>query len=264
MVRDTKSNIPHDVPFGFRGFRWEPTDEQDVVILFGRLLEHLPRPLAIENARTGFPDCKAVDTETGEVVRIEFELNASHFFRDHRGRGEGCDWIVCWHNDLDSTPDDSPTIVALDTMVDAVAPGLVLNRLPPSLTPQAAFHRRVSGLDVREQGTIERLLQFGAGDGLRIVWPETNGASFTVRGPLHGKLDVEYFKVSCSGRLSVAFSRWVHVDQDFKADLASRLNGAIGVKCFNGSGKAGWELSEIFRTDRAVDLFIGEWKRLTA
>jgi hypothetical protein len=39
-----------ELPSGFRGLRWEPTDEQDVLVLFGRLLDHLPRPLAIENA----------------------------------------------------------------------------------------------------------------------------------------------------------------------------------------------------------------------
>ena len=57
-----------------RCLTWEPSNEQEVVVLFGRLLDHMPRPVAIEFVQTGFPDCKAIDVETREPLWIEFEL----------------------------------------------------------------------------------------------------------------------------------------------------------------------------------------------
>src|SRR5438552_4051230 len=106
------------MPTGFRGLRWEPTNEQEVVFLFGKLLNHLPRPLAIESIRTIFPDCRATDSETGEIITIEFELLASHFFRDHATRAERCQWVVCWQDDVKDKPTSCPRIVALDVLVE--------------------------------------------------------------------------------------------------------------------------------------------------
>jgi hypothetical protein len=158
----------NEIPSGFRGMRWEPTDEQDVVVLFGRLLDHLPRPLAVENVRTGFPDCRATDSETGDEICIEFELKASHFVRDHSRRTEKCDWIVCWHDDLETKPKKFPQIIALDGIVERVAPALVLNRFPSTAQPIDVFRARAAGLPIPRIGRCagnvqEALARFALG-----------------------------------------------------------------------------------------------------
>ena len=79
--------MTEEIPSGFRALRWEPTNEQEVVMLFGRLLGYLKRHLAIEFVQTGFPDCKATDSETGDEIWIEFELYAGHFKRKPRRSG---------------------------------------------------------------------------------------------------------------------------------------------------------------------------------
>jgi hypothetical protein len=253
-----------ELPPGFRGLRWEPTDEQDVVVLFGRLLDHLPRPLAIENVRTGFPDCRATDSETGEAICIEFELKSSHFVRDHSERTEKCDWIVCWRDDLDTKPPEFPQVVALDGIVAHLTPPLVLNRLSATARPVDVFRARAAGLPIPQQRIIERLLTFGGAGALRIDWPETNGACFTVRGPIAGLGDIEYFKVSSAGRVGVAFSRWKGAAADIRSDVAVRLNEAVGSESFSGRGKTGRHISELFRTDASVDQFIRVWQEVGA
>lgn len=251
-----------DIPRGFRGLRWEPTDEQDVVVLFGRLLDYLPRPLAVENVRTGFPDCKATDSETGDEICIEFELKASHFFRDHSGRSEKCDWVVCWNDDLETKPPKSPRVVALDAIVDRVMPTLILNRLSATESQLGAFRLRLAGLSVPQQQVIERLLEFGGTEGLRTDWPETNGACFTVRGPVAEFSDIEYFKVSSTGRLGVPFYRWGRVPKTVKTDVAARLNKAICSESFSGTGKTGRDISEILCADTSLEKFIRVWQEL--
>jgi hypothetical protein len=136
------AEMNREIPLGFRGLRWEPTDEQDVVVLFCRLLDHLPRPLAVENVRTGFPDCKATDSETGDELSIEFELKSSHFLRDHSDRTEKCDWIICWHDDLETKPWGFPQVVALDDIVERLSPGVVLNRCFSAAKPVDVFRAR--------------------------------------------------------------------------------------------------------------------------
>ena len=139
------------IPSGFRALRWEPTNEQEVVMLFGRLLGYLKRPLAIEFVQRGFPDCKAADSETGDEIWIEFELYSSHFYRDHSKRSEKCDWIVCWHDDLNGAPPPSwsrsrtpPEIISLDKIVDTFDQKAVLIRRRPGATQEEYFRSRKS------------------------------------------------------------------------------------------------------------------------
>ena len=175
------------IPKGFRGLRWEPTNEQEVVVLFGRLLDHLDRPLAIESVGTTFPDCKATDSETEQPICIEFELYSSHFFRDHvkrKKRPERCDWVVCWHDDLSDKPSlpEWPRIVALDQIVEHHPEALVLNRRPVHATPAEAFSFRIAGSSLRHQEIAQQLMRFGQTQAnLKVSWPETNRACFTVR-----------------------------------------------------------------------------------
>jgi hypothetical protein len=97
--------IPPSV--GFRGFIWEPESEQDVVVLFGRLVERGDIQLGLDYTWTAFPDCVAIDTSTGTTVNIEFEFRSSSFLThvvewrqlaavDASARW----WIVWWKDDL--------------------------------------------------------------------------------------------------------------------------------------------------------------------
>ena len=147
----------------FRGLLWEPSNEQEVVLLFGRLLHLLPRPLAIEFVQTGFPDCKARDLATHEVLWIEFELHSSHYRRDHHKanspRLEKCDWIVCWRHDEKNVL-GLPPVTALKDLIDAQPnPGeYIRNRRPPGATHEEYFHSRVRALPEHHQHVIRRLL----------------------------------------------------------------------------------------------------------
>lgn len=95
----------------FRGMVWEPATEQEVVVLFGRFLPDLDAAIAINHARTPFPDCVAVATErdgSTKTLNIEFEYRSSSFRAHHsewadlRASDLSARWlVVCWHSDLD-------------------------------------------------------------------------------------------------------------------------------------------------------------------
>ena len=86
---------------GFRGLLYEPTYEDEVLILFSMLIPSLRDEYVINRYSGAFPDCFA--TRNGQEVGIEFELLSSHFF-DHghneSDRLEKCDMLVCWRNNL--------------------------------------------------------------------------------------------------------------------------------------------------------------------
>jgi hypothetical protein len=92
-------------PTNFRGLRYEPVNEQGVVLLFGMLAEDLG--YMIEAVQKGFPDCEAmrqVAPERWQRVNIEFEVESKNF-RDHGHPLTGCDVIVCWRHNWDACPD---------------------------------------------------------------------------------------------------------------------------------------------------------------
>jgi len=62
----------------FRGLRYEPSYEDEVLILFSMLIPHFKDRFVIDSYTGAFPDCYA--TRNGEAVGIEFELLSSHFF----------------------------------------------------------------------------------------------------------------------------------------------------------------------------------------
>ncbi len=92
-------------PTNFRGLRYEPVNEQGVVLLFGMLAKDLG--YLIEAVQKGFPDCEAmrqVAPERWQRVHIEFEFESKNF-RDHGHPLTGCDVIVCWRHNWDDCPD---------------------------------------------------------------------------------------------------------------------------------------------------------------
>lgn len=240
----------------FRGLLWEPSDEQEVVMLFGQLLDYLPRPLAIEYVQTGFPDCKAVDTETGEPVWIEFKLYSSFYDRVYKKRLEKCDWIVCWSNDLEVEQLNGRAIVALDAIVDRQPTrSFILNRRPPGSSQSEYFQLRIGGLSAQHQFVIRQLLDFAKIENLPVEWPKTNGA-FTVRN------GIELFKVYANGRIGTPFNRWKsRVSPEETTRLVDELNQALKKSFFSSSGKGGGDIADLMPDKSAVSHYIEVWRR---
>jgi hypothetical protein len=100
-----KGRSTYGNPTNFRGLRYEPVNEQGVVLLFGMLAEDLG--YLIEAAQKGFPDCQAlrqVAPDRWQRVNIEFEFESKNF-RDHGHPLTGCDVIVCWRHNWPNCPD---------------------------------------------------------------------------------------------------------------------------------------------------------------
>ena len=86
--------------------------EQEVVFLFSKLHRDLGFPY-IKEIRQAFPDAIALD-ENNEEKRIEFKVFASDFDYDPKG----CDFIVCWENDLDKVQTEKlPKIISLKLFI---------------------------------------------------------------------------------------------------------------------------------------------------
>src|SRR3990170_7734046 len=83
----------------FRGLLYNPTLDNEVVMLFGLLIPHLPDSFAIEKGDSGtFPDCFAM--RNGQRIGIEFELFASYFNHQNNDNLTKCSLLVCWKNDI--------------------------------------------------------------------------------------------------------------------------------------------------------------------
>ena len=109
-----------NIPADFRGFAGDPRSEIEVVFLFGllydHLLEYMELPFVVTEINDAFPDCEAINTSTGNVVHIEFELKSSHY-TSHRHPLDGCDYIVCWEDDWPGSP---IPVVSLKKMVESM------------------------------------------------------------------------------------------------------------------------------------------------
>jgi hypothetical protein len=115
-----KDRATYGNPTHFRGLRYEPVNEQGVVLLFGMLAKELG--YMIEAVQTGFPDCEAmrqVTPERWQRVRIEFEFESRNF-RDHGHPASGCDVIVCWRHNWEKCPKPIE-VVELSTIIKSLA-----------------------------------------------------------------------------------------------------------------------------------------------
>lgn len=86
----------------FRGFKYAPSYENEVILLFGMLMPHLKSKFVIDEYSGSFPDCFAL--RDGKEIGIEFELNSNNF-RQHLQdpRLSKCKLIVCWENNWKSS-----------------------------------------------------------------------------------------------------------------------------------------------------------------
>lgn len=166
---------------------WEPTNEQEVVLLFGYLLydgmPNLPRPIIIESVGTTFPDCKAraLDGDKEEIW-IEFEL-FSGAYEEHIARHEKCDWIVCWKDyPTKSHPSPPwPEIIALEGIVREFPGQIVRNLRHPDLNDADYFQQRIETLSDHHKSVIARVRTFAEERHLRMEL-RSNGARCTAAG----------------------------------------------------------------------------------
>jgi hypothetical protein len=123
QVREVRSRrraprLPHRPVCGFpleRGaLRYAPTNEQGVVLLFGKMAEQLG--FFVVGLQSAFPDCLAMREITPgnwQPVTIEFEF-LSRSFQIHRHKTDGCDIIVCWEHNWKECPKNLEVIALRD------------------------------------------------------------------------------------------------------------------------------------------------------
>jgi len=99
------------------GILFEPEYEQEVVYLFAVFHRELGFPYIIR-LRYEFPDALVMDKKRNPQ-RIEFEVKSSDFIQ-HKHDRKGCDFIVCWENDLENT-EGLPPIIALKDFVEELS-----------------------------------------------------------------------------------------------------------------------------------------------
>jgi hypothetical protein len=107
-------------PIHLHALRYEPVNEQGVVLLFGMLAKELG--FLVEAVQKGFPDCEAkrqIGPERWQRVNIEFEFESKNF-RDHRHPLNGCDVIVCWRHNWPDCPKHIE-VVELSRVVKSLA-----------------------------------------------------------------------------------------------------------------------------------------------
>jgi len=101
-------------PLHALGALFEPDCEQEVVYLFSVLHRDLGFPYVLK-IRTEFPDATVIDKNRDKKT-IEFEVNATDFIA-HGHPKKGCDFIVCWENDLEEMDEDMPEIISLKEFI---------------------------------------------------------------------------------------------------------------------------------------------------
>jgi len=94
---------PFEGVTNFEGILRAPRTEQEVIILFSKLSQHLK--MKIEDVSTSFPDAYVRIKKNKDWITkaAEFEKNSSKF-ESHEHDPEGCDVIICWRDDWKNRP----------------------------------------------------------------------------------------------------------------------------------------------------------------
>ena len=247
--------IPKSTP----RFAHEPRTEQEVVCLFGALLPHLEVPLIIDQVRTPFPDCLTRNAESGQPIRIEFELYGHHFIQ-HRHDPNGCDMIVCWIDDWGQWPDNL-CVVQLREVVRTRCPSIIehiTDREQRTLWSEDSFMQecRTNGVSEDRLETIRSILKFAESHKLGPQWLSDPKGSFAV----HDR--DQFFKVYADGWLGFPFSRLNAGDLFPK--LARDLNDALGkelIALADITRKGiGGNVGELFPTADHLRKFLAVWE----
>lgn len=199
----------------------EPQTEQGVVCLFGAVVHLLEIPLVLERVQTPFPDCTARRTDTGEEVRIEFELYSRHF-KDHRHDVERCDLLVCWQDDWGKWPQGF--VLELRDVVQEKCPWIIQEVREKPIGARwcpETFLRRCeeNRLLIDQMEEIDVIMDFAQTESLGPEWLDTPKGTFAV-GDYR-----QFFKVHANGQIAFAFK---HLDAgDHFPELFERLNVAL-------------------------------------
>jgi len=105
----SKANNPFEGIRNFEGLLRAPETEQEVIILFSKLSQHLK--MRIEYVSTRFPDAY-VKIKRGKkwITKLaEFEKKSSDF-KAHGHDSKKCDLIICWKDDWNNKPRNLETI----------------------------------------------------------------------------------------------------------------------------------------------------------
>jgi hypothetical protein len=219
--------------------RYAPTSEQEVVILFALLLPHLPYRFEIDEVHTEFPDCLAwrIDDDGKEtLVRMEFELYASHFYA-HGHPCNGCDYIVCWGDDMRGDH-KLPRRLPLRPLAEKASPPVI--RLPLSPKYPDTIWTKESFLaacpaDLRP--IHKKLLAWAEDVGQVISGRGAKNPSWTFAVALEDGSPCTLFGVYANGKI------WLYGSPDLPADRLSRytqcLRSAPKLKAALATGK-GW------------------------
>lgn len=262
----TAAGLFDPIPSTFSGLIWEPSNEQDVVMLFGMLvaIKQFGEPLCIQSCATAFPDCEAINTNTGQSIKIEFEYRSSAFechkeeWESLRHLGPAVRWmIVCWEDNLKRDEYPGLEVVALQNLVKAS--GLVKRCVPPDIeTAEARFEWRAGGLEPDQQQVLKHLRDFGKINncGFRIEWPKRDDFSFICKSDSGLS-----FCASAMGAVVVPFSKW-DVNADVKLLVIEKLNAALPHLDFTkkAGSKKGYDLEVLLPNDDAVTRFLQAWK----
>ena len=241
-------------------FAHEPRTEQEVVCLFGALLHHLEFPLIIDRVHTRFPDCLTRNAESGQPIRIEFELYGHHFLQ-HRHDPNGCDMIVCWIDDWGQWPGNL-CVWPLREVVRSRCPSIIeqiSDREPGKKWSKDSFIQqcRKNGLYENRLETILSILDFAESHKLGPRWLSDPTGSFAVRDRRG-----EFFKVYTDGWLVFPFSR-LSAGELFPK-LARDLNDALGKELIPVTASAtkgiGGNVGELFPTSDRLVKFLAVWE----
>jgi hypothetical protein len=237
-------------------FLHEPRTEQEVVCLFGALLDDLG--MVIDLVQTPFPDCIVWKKGTDTKLLVEFELYASHFL-DHGHDRERCDMLVCWHDDVGDWPDGF--VLELSEVVATRRPELIKHIV--TRDPQLPWNRSsflncavAEGTSDRDIELAKRIMAFAKQHKLGPDWLVNPAPVFAV-----GQHQ-QYFKVGSTGRIGFPFSR-LKTGRLFSS-LRERLNAAVPAleieQADRSSKGKGGQLSELFDTDAQLEEFLEVWR----
>ena len=246
-------------------FAREPRTEQEVVCLFGALLNELDIPLPIKSVQTAFPDCTA-GTSSNKPCYIEFELFSSHY-RLHRHPLDGCAIVVCWRDDAGDLP---MRVVELAEVVSKHRPDIIASISEWDHAPcdEPRFFKQAikDGATERDLSITHRIIEFARAERLGPRFLKKSLATFAIGdhdpSAIRGK-QRQFFKVDSSGRIGFPFSR-LGAGPVLRRELFNRLNTQLPslkltMDDTRSKGKGGL-LCHLFDTDERVELFLETWK----
>lgn len=235
-------------------FLHEPRTEQEVVCLFGALLndlDELDKPLVVERVQSAFPDCTL--RAGNESIRVEFELYGSNF--DHSE--DGCDMLVCWRDDHNNWRAGF-RVIELAEVVARKRPELVvtIGEGHPAPWNEQSFFKVAEreGTLAEDLALTRRVIELAKQHRFGPVWLVSPQPVFAVGAP-------QFFKVTSRGRIGFPFSR-LRAGDSF-TELVDRLNRVIPTLELQPADvrtkSKGGRLSEVFRIDQQLREFFDVW-----